>query len=138
MGWTSEHVEPVLKNGKMTIDRKAACDKLFRSESSGESSKYEVLKSAMVGSTYYAALKRTIFATNTEPERTTVFAVVCLTKIDMKDYFNFSYKEMSENCGPAECNCPASILKLLSPTDSDWAKEWREECWKRIEQKKKK
>ena len=31
--------------------------------------RYEVLKSAMVGSTYYAAIKKTIFKTENEPEK---------------------------------------------------------------------
>ena len=136
MGWTSYHVEPIWKKGKSVIDRKAACDELFNCEASGGVGKYEVLKSAMVGSTYYAAVKRTVFATATEPEKTIVFAAVCLTRVDSKDHFNFSYKDMDETCGPCEYDCPASILKLLTPTDSDWAKEWREKCWNNIEEKK--
>lgn len=38
--------------------------------------------------------------------------------------------------GPADCDCPASILALFSPTDSEWAIEWRESCRKRIEERK--
>jgi len=54
----------------------------------------------------------------------------------MKDYFNFSYKNMSEDMGPAQSECPESILDLLSPTESDWANEWRERCRKVYRQKK--
>lgn len=45
-------------------------------------------------------------------------------------------KAMSEIMGPAEDRCPASILKLLSPTDNEYASDWRERCWKNIEEKK--
>lgn len=40
----------------------------------------------------------------------------------------FAYKDMDETCGPCAYDCPESILKLLSPTDSQWANEWREKC----------
>ena len=33
-------------------------------------------------------------------------------------------------------HCPASILSLLSPTDSEYANNWRERCRKNIEAKK--
>jgi hypothetical protein len=45
---------------------------------------------------------------------------------------NFVYKDLSEEMGPAEDECPANILSLLSPTDSQWANEWRERCYKRL------
>lgn len=48
MGWT-EYVATQYKNG--TVDRKAECDILF------DGSKSKVLKSRMVGSTYYAAIQ---------------------------------------------------------------------------------
>lgn len=44
------------------------------------------------------------------------------------DYFNFTYKDMSDESGPAEDLCPARILDLLSPTDSEYAVEWRKRC----------
>lgn len=37
---------------------------------------------------------------------------------------------------PCEDHCPASILSLLSPTDSEYANSWRERCRKNIEAKK--
>jgi hypothetical protein len=90
--------------------------------------KYEVLRSCMNGSTYYAAVKRTKFATETEPESSYVFAAIILTSTNTKDYFNFSYKDMDESMGPFECKCPKYILDLLSPTDNQFANEWREAC----------
>ena len=96
MGWTSYHATYYKRNG--SIDRKAECDAYFlEGLNRGH---YEVLKSAVVGSVYYAAvrnLKRYVGrdengnyiyedAVN-EPVRAAVF----LTQTDSKDYFNFYY-----------------------------------------------
>ena len=112
MGWTAYYID-----GK--IDRKHECDKVY----GGETEKFiwEVLKSTMVGSTYYAAVKRTEKATG----ESKVFAGVCLTAVEKGEFY---YKDMSESCGPCERKCPNSILDLLTETDSEWANEWREEC----------
>lgn len=86
----------------------------------------------MVGGTYYAAVKVTILSTG-EAE---TFAAVVLTHTNNRDYFNFGVKTMGESSGPCEDHCPASILSLLSPTDSEYANNWRERCRKNIEAKK--
>ena len=78
----------------------------------------------MRGSTYYAAIRRT----DKETGESHVFGCVCLTSVDMKDYFNFSYKDMEESMGPYNYDCPASILDLLSPTDNEYALNWRQKC----------
>jgi hypothetical protein len=69
-----------------------------------------------------------------------VFAAVYMLSFSPKSYYNFSYKDMDETCGPWISECPERILKLLSPlteTERDgYAKEWRERCWKQIEKKK--
>jgi hypothetical protein len=144
MGWTSYHADHY-KNGK--IDRKAECDAYFME---GLNRGYfNVLKSAMVGSTYYAAVQSTqrrsgkdengvwIYEMTPESERTT-FGVVFLTSTDAKDYFNFSYKDMDESMGPGQCDCPKGILDLLSPTDNEYANEWRKACYENIAKKKNK
>lgn len=143
MGWTSYHAG-YYKNGK--IDRKAECDAYFlEGLNRGH---FDVLKSAMVGSTYYAAVKplkksggkdengNYIYVDRPESEQF-VFAVVFLTSTDSKDYFNFSYKDMSEDMGPFQCDCPKSILDLLSPTDNENANEWRKICYENYANKKK-
>lgn len=69
-----------------------------------------------------------------------VFAAVYMLSFSPKSYYNFSYKDMDETCGPVISECPERILKLLTPLDEDdqsYAKDWRERCWKRIEKKKK-
>lgn len=142
MGWTSYRAETQYKNGRYVVDRKAECDKIFNDDmvSWGDEhkviGKFEVLKSSMVGSTYYAAVKRTKFATETEPELSQVFAAICLTSTNMKDYFNFAYKDMDESCGPYQCDCPKGILDLLSPTENEYANEWRKQCYENLAKKK--
>ena len=137
MGWTSYHAQNYTRKG--TVDRKAELDILFTQEKhdgkDGNGNvihypKMEVLKSRMVGSVYYAAVK------TTKENESTVWAAICLTSLDSKDYFNFSYKDMDETCGPYAYDCPESILKLLTETDSEYAKAWREKCWSRIKSKK--
>lgn len=122
MGWTSYHATHY-KNGR--IDRKAEIDAMWNDDTSG---KFIVLKSSMKGSTYYGAIKQK----NTEK----VFAVVFLTSTNMKDYFNFSYKDMDETCGPYQYDCPKGILDLLTPTDSEYANAWRKRCYENIKAKK--
>ena len=143
MGWTSYHVEATYnpKIGKYTVDRKAECDKFCNSDmvvwdTDKVIGKFEVLKSSIVGSTYYAAVKRTKFATETEPEDSRVFAAVILTSVNNKDYFNFAYKDMDETMGPYQYGCPKCILDLLSPTDNEDAKNWRKRCYEVLKEKK--
>ena len=120
MGWTSYHAEYYNRRGE--IDRRAECDERMSGEN--EHGKWEVLQSTMRGSTYYAAIRRT----DKETGESHVFGCVCLTSVDMKDYFNFSYKDMEESMGPYNYDCPASILDLLSPTDNEYALNWRQKC----------
>lgn len=119
MGWVSYHATFYKKGA---IDRKAECDNEMTATSEN-GTKWEVLKSAMRGSTYYAAVKRT------NPDGSSyVFGVVCLTSVDRKDYDNFAYKDMDETMGSYKYDCPLSILDLLSPTDNEYALEWRKKC----------
>jgi len=119
MGWlfyNSAHLKP---NGQ--VDKKKEIESGF-----GEG--YSVVKSAMVGSVYYGAIKKD--ATGE------IFGYICLTSSDKKGGHNFGYKSMDETCGPNESKCPLSILNLLTPTDSKWANEWRERCRAYHEQQK--
>lgn len=121
MGWTSYHAT-YYKKGK--IDRKAEIDNIWNNDNSY---KFEVLKSSMVGSTYYGAIHN--------KETGKVFATIFLTSTNMKEYHNFSYKDMDETCGPYRYDCPVGILKLLSETDYEYANEWRKKCYEKHEQK---
>ena len=74
---------------------------------------------------YYAAVEP---STNGIAEP--VFAIVCLVRWNprAKDGEVFAYKDMSEDMGPCEAECPARILELLGPTDSEYALDWRRRC----------
>lgn len=108
MGWTSYRAT-YYKNGR--IDRKAECDALFDSNDG-----YQLLKSSMVGGTWYAAVKHPAGC---------VFGCVCLTQVHAGEFY---YKDMSEDMGPTESRCPVSILDLLDDTESEYAQKWRERC----------
>lgn len=120
MCWTSYNKCYCYTKQNGTIDRKAECDRLFYNDS-----RYNVIKSAMVGSVYYAAVR--------DNQTEDVFAFVVLTSTNKTDFY---YKEMDETCGPCECQCPKSILSLLTPTDNEFANEWRERCRKYHESQK--
>lgn len=122
MGWTYQHATHY-KNGK--IDRHAECDGYFME--SLNAGNFNILKSCMVGTVYYAAVRG-----KNAPD---VWAAVFLTAENNRDYFNFGYKDMSEDMGPYCYDCPKSILDLLSPTDSQSANAWREACRKRHAEK---
>lgn len=126
MGWTFYHVDAPIT----AADRKAEIDRLYNW--GDEKRRVRVLKSSMVGSTYYAAIE----VENLETGEKSVSASVVLTAIDSKEWCNFGYKDMDESCGPCDSKCPAGILKLLTPTESEYANAWRERCWKYHAEKK--
>lgn len=135
MGWTSYQATHYDKRGN--IDRKAECDYIMN-----RSGYTQVVKSSMVGAIYYAACKYTNkffeeFKDKVDEYKDKVFAIVFITSVDNKDYhFNFSYKDMSEDMGPCYYDCPNSILKLLTPTNEEFAIAWRNACIEKIEKKK--
>lgn len=49
-----------------------------------------------------------------------------------RGYYNFGYKEMSEDMGPGADEAPAGVLDKLSPTDNQHALEWRAACRKNL------
>lgn len=124
MGWT--HCFDGIRKPNGEIDRRRECDNLLtwcrKDENGNVISSGEVLKSAMVGSTYYAAVR------NKDGK---VWAAVFLTCGRTRhDGTAWGYKDMDESMGPCEDKCPVSILDLLSPTDSQRANEWRDRCRK--------
>lgn len=129
MGWTYQSAKFYKENG--SIDRKAECDNMCNWE--GKTKKYKVLKSVMKGRVYYAAGEETDKVTG----ETKVFAWVILTGTDSRSWYNFGHKMMDESVGPFECDCPKSILELLTEPRNDYAREWRERCWANINAPKK-
>lgn len=130
MGWTGIHAD-FYKNGK--VDRKAEMDYRWTQEESEDYAQLRVLKSSMVGSVYYAAVE-----VSENEKMVQVFGVTGLTSVDNNDYYNFSYKDIDETMGPYSYDCPIGILNLLTDTDNENALEWRKECRKRHEEKKRK
>ena len=142
MGWTGTHREP----GK--TDRE-----FFEAEFCSDG-RNEILACATMahgdGSQYnavfYAAV-RTVADGN-------VWGLVVLIRRARSDgdgdgdaWFNFHYKDMSEDMGPTEARCPARILDLLSPLPecdhggavgvfcgTCFAREWRASSRKAAEQ----
>jgi len=82
--------------------------------------------------TYYGAVEKTDRSTG---ERQ-VFAVIFMLQFYKNDYHNFGYKDMDESAGPYQAECPERILKLLTPTTSQYAQQWRDACWAKITAKK--
>lgn len=121
MGWSSYPINLCdnYVNNKGEFDRKAFLDHEWNAQT--DEAQWKVLKSSLVGSTWYAAIEHTIFCT----EETTVFAMVVITSIEHGEFW---YKELSEDMGPYHYDCPVGILKLLSPTKSEYALEWRKNC----------
>lgn len=105
---------------------KGVIDFLFEKEKLVEDSpgiRRQVLKAVKVGSVVYAAMELLF---DDKPRE--VIALVIPTNLRHKG--EIGWKDMSENMGPVESNCPPSILKLLTPTEHEWAQEWRDRCWR--------
>ena len=62
-----------------------------------------------------------------------VFAVLYLIKGRSNTRYGWGYKDMDETMHPYYYDFPVSWLDLLSPTDSENARKWREEVRKRAE-----
>lgn len=91
MGWDYTHATHYTRTG--AIDKKAEIDELYTWQN--DTKKYEVVRSCMVGATYYAAVKATVLNAG-EVE---TFAAVALTHTNNRDYFNFGVKTMEESMG---------------------------------------
>jgi hypothetical protein len=129
MGWTYFH-----RPSGQTMEN------TFRKEFdfSNEYGSCEVVACSSKLTTSYLAIRRTY------PDgKSYVFGMVCLINHCPKSYYNFGYKDISEEMGPCQTECPGQILNLLSPLEeiySDlhsegggkWAKEWRDACLARL------
>lgn len=85
-----------------------------------------VLDSAIVAAReYYAAVEHTF----PDGTREVWCAVFMLQFVPMaQDGMTFGYKDMDETCGPVIARCPERILDLLTDTQSEYAKAWRQRC----------
>lgn len=126
MGWTGVYT------GTLTpSEKKAYLDKNFtweRIDKDGIKYGMKIIRSQMVGSTYFAAARP-------YGHENKVFAIVTLTQMNKGE---FMYKEMTEDSGPGDVRCPKSIMDLLDDTDCDYAKSWRKAVYEYHELRHKK
>ena len=124
MGWSYETYYK--REGGIT---KLFADKFNYQHDNGNSGK--ILLGALVERTqFYAAYEIINYS-----ERKVI--AICVMVAFNKNYnYNFGYKDMEETCGPYMFKCPEKILKLLTPTDNEYALKWREENWKVINKRK--
>jgi hypothetical protein len=123
MGWLYKSSLDGFKTPTEYLDHQFTFDREERS--------YRVLRSSLVQMRrYYDAVER---VEKLSGERS-VSAVVCLVNYNTreKEGYIFGYKDMDESMGPCDHDCPAAILDLLTPTDSEWANAWRQKCRARL------
>lgn len=143
MGWTTCYYATDWKTdrkGHMSVDRRRECDRICTWErketkvgADGHiypATKDTVLKSAMVGGVYYAAIRR-----EQEGKDPRVWAAIFLTRGKASDGTVWGYKDMCESSMPFYYDCPKGILDLLTPTDDEDANRWREMCRKARKEK---
>lgn len=122
MGWTYTQ-----KPANVKQDLRDACTFTNNNVS------YRVLDDALVNMReYYAAVERT----DSETGDVRVLAFVTMVDYVRNDYYSFGTKEMTEEEGPVISNCPEKILKLLTPTDVEYANDWRARCWENVNARK--
>lgn len=126
MGWTSTTLPWGIKLNDYFKDMfECDNDKVTR----------KILASSLVKfHTWYAAVE----ITRKDTGQRDVIAAVVLVHMNPKSNLPLSYREMTEDCGPGICECPEKILKLLTPTTSKSAIDWRKRCWDRIKDRKSK
>lgn len=87
--------------------------------------RYTVLASAYKMPAFYAAIEQVHKETG---ERRVFAAIIKVGMYRGDERQNFCYKGMSEDEGPYFHACPARILDLLTPTENQYALEWRSKC----------
>ena len=114
MGWTSWDHEA------RSTDEILRGELTWRKHDEATGDRHTIIASALVGTTWYGALEYVPVVGDR-----TVIALVVLTS---RRGGGFTYKDMSENMGPYEAQCPKRILDLLTEPQSEYAREWRERC----------
>jgi hypothetical protein len=122
MGWTSYYRAPG-ESDRDHLTRELCGDYL------------EIVDCTTIKGTFYAAVRYTQEKGMYPVGHT--FGLVVLQRRQPRDSYGHNYyrKEIDETMGPNEAECPVRILDLLSPTDSEYAQEWREACRKNATRK---
>lgn len=112
MGWDVTQVGPNITTKKFVeYDIKRSYDGIY------ELVKIHEGKNQYGQKAFYVALKKI--------ETGHVFACVFLTR---RKNGSIAVKVVGESAGPAQIEAPASFIELLSPTDNEWANQWRADC----------
>lgn len=107
MGWTSLHRQRGQSDADFFGAMLNAGDEIVAHNTSG------------------AGFERTFYAAVRKPDGTT-WALVALCQTRGRE---FAYKTMSEDMGPYEVGVSRKVLEALSPTDNQYAQQWRERAW---------
>ena len=79
----------------------------------------------------YLAVRYRVSKESEEVVSDMVYAAVVLWRYSKKDG-ELSTKQMDESMGPGYYGATAKLLKLLTPTDSKYALDWRKQCWSKF------
>ncbi|MFA0809313.1 hypothetical protein [Microbulbifer epialgicus] len=75
---------------------------------------YKLLRNSLVGNNHWSLLER--------PDGTVTISLELISVSEGK----WGYKDLCEDMGPTHVNCPITFINLASPSQSKYAKEWRE------------
>lgn len=114
MGWTGTH-RPA---GMTTLE-------FFQGEFPTLFATHDVLAHNTDREGFYAAMR--------ERDTGKVWALVVGVQRTPGSHFNYSYKECSETMGPGWTGASRAVLDALTPTDHQWANEWRAEVRARLD-----
>ena len=90
------------------------------------------LRKARVGSTWYVAVEVELkdpagdtYGYEADAQGCYVIGIVILTT---RRGGGWGYKAIEESSGPMQARAPKSLIRMLSPTDRDHARAWRQAC----------
>lgn len=112
MGWTSYH-KPPHQTVHQTLLKELTWNHLPPEE------RPTIVAHTANSSTHAFAIK--------DPNGLTT-ALIFLTRLNNKEHYNFSYKDMDESTGPYAVILSSKFLDLLSPTTNPYALQWRDRC----------
>ena len=134
--WISHKAQYFKKNGD--IDRKKECTCFLLDTINSDL--YEVVHAAFYCNVYYAAVVQTKIFNDQEykeipKEEQEITAMVIDTKTEKKEFIYLNLEKESDM--PIRRECPKIILNLLSDTDDENSQEWRKQCHKSLQIKRK-
>ncbi|MFD7956090.1 DUF6927 domain-containing protein [Streptomyces ardesiacus] len=107
MGWTSYRRDKNAETNEVHFAKKL-------------DNRYKIIAHGTVEGVFYAAVR--------DQTTSEVTAFIALTRWTNDPDYNFSYKDLDENCGPGDHKAPKSVLNALTPTTNEYALAWRAQC----------